>query len=502
MATQSNKKMVPLRIEVAFINLHLIAVIFFIIVNFTPQLSRGFDSVDDNGWVLDYDDDTSKQIRAVKNDKLKCQRLKYKTTFNMFVPDFRVEMDVGLRGCENYYTRVIEEILEDLGLIGRAIRIWLDILNVFALRDPSAFKEIRIQDIRTVPGLRSMLNPVTNRVNQDPDENYYLESAYLYGLGICSHLNAGPMFRITSDLLAFWRHGRILDYKFGVGLHEFVFLYELEKYRDGNNQLHMIVLVKTLANVCRSLARYPLGTDLNEIYLVTGLTGVLNNVFHLNLDIDHYRDGLGFHHIHNILGRNRNNSVCTQADYFRFRRGLTFFAQFEDEHIQEMITAGARSFVEDCYSRIASKLADDNFQLIPNDFETYVFSSMVRRELNENADGLHRMSTRLEMRVFMFSSLAERLFFEIPRKTKLVDASRSLSAYMDGKSGPCEFYARFRHLYQHRTNIFEMLEFFTILASLDLFWHPISNDATGFFFMWTICRESRLIDLPSASVLT
>lgn len=475
-------------IRIGVISLDRVAVILMIIVNSIARPSSTFDSGDN--WEL--------QIKNLKYDRLPCQKLRQNLLGPLNIPRDRVELDTRLRVCENYYTRVIGEILEDLGLIGGAIKIWLSVLNELALIEPRQFQGLNGQDIRTVPALHSMLKPVRNRVHQDPDENYYLEAAYLYGLGICTHLNSGPLFRFTSDLLSFWRTAQNLDRRYGVRRHEFVFLHELENYRDENGQLHKLVLMKTLANVCISLATYPLANDVNEIYHVRGISGIQDFMFHFGLIRDDSIDELTVPDIYDHLGPPSPGRLCNQADYYRFQRGLAFIDSFDDADHSSTRT-GTQYFVEQCYSRIAIKLAEDQIQLIPDDLETYVFTSMLRHKLNDNDYLDNRMNRQLRMRFFMYSSKAELLFFKIPQNTNLVDRSRSLAAYLDGKSGPCEFYARFRNVYQHRTSLFEMLEFFTFLATLNLFWHPISNDATGFFFMWTICRESRLIDMSQVS---
>lgn len=497
-----NIKMGRSNVRVQF---HLTSVIILLmIVSFSLHLLDASDSSSDDEdfrpQTLDVDDVTI-EIRNLKDERLPCRKLIEKVVFLELIPENLKELDSDLRQCENYYTRVIEGILDDLGLIGRAIRIWLGILNEFSLLDANRFRDIGVQNIQDIPVLHSMLRPVIEEYEEENrEENHYLASAYLYGLGICTHLNVGPLFGVTSDLLAFWRHGEILNEE-NVAEHEFVFLRELEQYRDENGQSHIIFLMKTLANVCKSLARYPFANDLNEIHLVSGLSGVVDHTFHFNLNQEDYRDGLRFRDIHDILDPPEDETrLCSQADYFRFRKGIKFLDFMNDGSVQtDLIRAGARSFVEDCYRKIAIRLANDRIQLVPDDLETYVFTSIVRRELNDNHYGLRQMSIQLEMRAFMYSTLAERLFFEIPQVSELVDASRSLAAYLNGTSGPCKFYARFKDIHHHRTSLFELVEFFTFLISLDYFWHPLSNDATGFFFMWTMCRENRLIDMESGS---
>lgn len=458
------------------------------------------DSDDDGSNDTMGDSELTRHISDFKDKLIPCRNLLQLVVTRKIEAKYRIEIQRGLEGCENHYTQMIEKILDDLGIIGRAMQEWLQIIGRFLL----TYEDEKItdqDDIYEKPHLHMMLDPTINRDEQDPDVNYYLESAFLYGLGICTHLDQDPLLGIMSDLFAYWRYGLFLEREIGEQ-HEFVFFIELQARGEESGQMPLLILMLALTNICKSLGRNPMAEHFSEIYRVSRLPDAINQFHHPSLDVNHYPDGLDADDVALLMAAPYGRK-CNQADYYRFKRGFRFTSSlYQDENSEAMfdIMAIAQIFVETCYSRLAPSLFTDGINLIPDDMESYVFTNMARQMLNsyivnnQNGDNLNTMANlALRTRAFVSITPGEKLFFQICVISHLVDYRNSLAAFLNGSSGPCRFYSEFEDLYKVRNSLFELIELFNNMASIDRFWNPMANEATGFYFMWTICRQNRLL---------
>lgn len=448
----------------------------------------------------EYLDATTVQINGLKNELIPCRNLLIVTNSLSFLDIDRKFMDQGLRKCEIYFSELIERIIDDLGLIGDSIRRWLIILNDYLLESDSEIITDN-SDIKRMASLRQKLDPMMDE-HENADQKYYLETAYLYGLGICTHVNHGPLATVLFDLKTFWLYKRLLDESLGKGRHEFVFLDEIENKLYKEDLLHPFIVTKALSHVCKSLANKPMAEHIFEILRVAGMEEARYQM-HLNTLV--WQNHISFQDIENIL-RLRSDSTCKQADYHRFQEGLRYlFSLGFGEHSREMIhiKAGAGLFIQSCLARLAPLVISDGISLTPDDLETYEFSVMVREQLNTVIQNEIRHSSEprpdhtLVTRNLIYPKPAERIFFDVPKKSKFVNADSAIAAYKDGTSGPCEFFASKWSLYGRRNSLFELIELFNFLITLKEFWDPISNDATGFFFLWRICQANRIFKMGS-----
>lgn len=471
--------------------------IIILILTFAFNLLQAFDTTDDE---QSEDDPIEKRIESLKKELMPCRRLLDHMTLPLFQKSDILSVDHGLRQCEDYYTQLIDKILDDLGLIGRAIRRWLESLATFAILMPHIFMNAGVQSVAD-PSVYRFLDPLKHRHLLAPEESYYLEAAFLYGLGICTHLEVGPLADVLSELHNFWRYSAMLDEEFGKGIHEFTYLEELKNRLRMNGQVHTFILMRKLTQICTTLSSRPMASDLKEIHRIQGLQEFIYQVRHDWYYLDDYDDGITRSAIRDILEPPREG-ICNQGDFYRFKKGLKFIYtlidNYPDDTLVKITTREMASiFVETCHSRLMPHLQYTN--LIPHDLETYVFSTMVRERLNNlftaHLEFEHLIGNQLETRSYSITSSAERLFFEIPPKCKLIDAKESEAAYLDGRSGPCQFYYNYRAIYNEKTPLFELIELFTFLNTLNMVWHPISNEATGFYFMFTLCRQNRLPEL-------
>lgn len=473
-----------------------------LIVNSGYKLARASD-ISDHESSSDSDnqlnvDNIDQMIIKFKRELMPCRKLLDIAFSLAFNKNDIHRIENGLRRCEGYYTGLIENILDDLGLIGRAIRKWLSILNEFAISEPNKFKNLVAQDLQLISVLYEKLDPSVYRNQLHPDEIYYLETAFLYGLGICTHMKTGPLKEIMMDVLSFWLYRDMLDTEIGADKHEFVFIREIEDRLDERGQVHLMALMRSLNTVCKSFIDHPVANSILEIRRIIGEQESLDQDTFDWLLFEDLEIGLSRRAIQDILAPPRDRT-CNQADFYRFKKGLKFMLSLhiDDQSLANSnIQAGASIFIETCYRQIVALLLDQQqiSKLIPDVLSTYQFSTMVREKLNRDFIEDLRIP-KLETRAFLYTSPAERLFFELPGKTRSIDAKESEAAYMDGRSGPCKFYAQYTKLYQQKDGIFELIELFTFMDTLEMIRYPISNDATGFYIMWTLCRENRLLEM-------
>lgn len=136
----------------------------------------------------------------------------------------REEVDVKLQACHETYERAIETRLEQLGIVGDAVREWLDKINELADREPNFFILLRFHsgDAREVDIIKELFEVKigqpeeipspwipfgSERPNEDPSriseeektkrlKQTLLWRAYHMGTGVCTHLKEYPLWSL------------------------------------------------------------------------------------------------------------------------------------------------------------------------------------------------------------------------------------------------------------------------------------------------------------------
>lgn len=462
-------------------------------------------------------DSNDATIFKLKVDYLTCRWVVELAYSDDITEDNQRFVDVGLRECESHYNQQIDNILDHYGFIGDAIRIWLEVINQYLLETPYGFEQlIRDDSIRNnnealYQRLYNTLRLSDHNENRDTGssrllaENRYLKDALLYGLGICMHVRQTLILNVNLDFEAYWNYLFQLDRYHGEGNHKLTYLRELERQpenRDNEHRFSPIILLRLLNKLCNNLQDFPISNIGSEIERIAGSREFIDHTRQPILNLEYYPDGITWLDIIDILEMHFYRD-CNHSDFFRFERGLNFLSYLIplNSEVGKMIRVSSDRFVNHCYSRIAIKLQEQKIKLIPDDLATYAFSLDVRDSINGQkvSSLMQRMVSNLFTRHYYETTLGDRLFFTkfSGDSGRLMSIKDSISAYLDGVSGYCRFYAdQYSDLYQYPDSaLVQLVDLFDFLTSIYGHWTPISTEATGFYFMWRMCTENRLFPM-------
>lgn len=457
----------------------------------------------------DLHDPVSTLIFNLKEDGMPCKELVEMARMGLVSEDYQVRLNDGLRECEPHYSRLIDTILDDYGFIGRAMRRWMAEVNDYLVEYHENFKNLEEKLLRNNLALHYRLDATLHlledtQIGFDPvqlEENKQLQDAFLYGMGICMHVRQTPLQHITMDWDVYWEYHETVVDLYGPDQHKLTYLTELKSKRGPDGRLSVIILLRSLSKLCYNLALYPQANYGTEISRIAGLGAFLDHMRQPVLEVQSFPHGISHFHVISILDTPVGRD-CNHSDYFRFETGMGFLRQLQLNELRSEMTIGvmADRFINNCYSRIMIKLDQQRIKLTPDDLSSYVFSLGARESFNSQLTNIQenwdKLSTQLDTREYLETTVGDRLFVDISEKSRIMSPKQGLIAYVDGLSGYCEFYSQYRFVYnQPGSALLQLIELFDFLTNLHGHWTEISSEATGFYFMWRMCRENRLFPL-------
>lgn len=443
-----------------------------------------------------------------KDKVLRCLKIAYggldellatleRTTFEMK----NNEISITLNYCARVYRYIFTRGIENLGVIGESIKVWMRILNQFLIdTNGDGFRLLQeIQNIQQLPVLERPLRdsfrqsdlhqPSSSSGSEPPSHDLgkeYLRRAFIAGDGICFHVTQTPYNHFGEALEQIWSKSEQLSLapRTEPKLPHFDFIDNLKRPRP-EGFYSVTSLYIALRRLCIKLQQNPSDNFITS----TGIyNGDPNNIDELKAYVES-----SFHWLLEQTGFQK----CTWEQIFRARdinvqvRRLT---KTDRRRLLPEIDAATSKMFERCLQPVVAGVYRDRIELLTLVLEDRLSSHSFTKELDtfvQNSALPSHISILdiLNSRDLNDHTELDELFTD-PRQRIPTMSVKIALAYLNG-SGLCNFYNSLSVF--NEGNLFNLVELMDQFASIKGFRIVVVSDITSFYYMWKHCQIARLV---------
>lgn len=441
-----------------------------------------------------------------------------------------------LINCTPFFNDLIERSLQNLGLIGKFIRIWIRAMDKFLKRARiSGYKGMMdTTNIRYLP----ILNETLRLTMQQPykfdrtifgsmafDEEgeldeyllteYHLARAYYAGDGFCNHISSAPFTTIANLVKQSIVLGKVMAKQVhdpdGTLLAQFN---PLREHFMKSNQPELIIIIQSIHHVCLSFKENPSPQLMGYLKQLTPLlkhtprsaiptllTTVNSQIVEIVGDLTEQK--LSEEQMQDKKMRyNREDDICSWLTLFKLKKLAQASLSAEETaafFLSRQRSLGANTFLEICLNKLLTKFRENHqLELWPKEFEDkMILEQIVRRlEVEPKLMGYgSRLLDLINSRDFATLSEYDNILLHNYGNyyNSMFDANKKqIINYASGSGSLCDFYTKYN---LGKGEIYHIIEL--IYATFDIveFKPKISNDATAFFYWWRICSLNSLMPI-------
>lgn len=438
----------------------------------------------------------------------------------------RENMNNKLQACHETYEEAIASKLNQLGLVGQALREWLYKINELAILDPELFRTLNSYkgDLRDFPIIRELFEvkikefdetPTpwipfgAERPNEDPSDVSDVQRAerfkqtlqwraYNMGSGICVHLKEHPLWSLYQTV-ALSRHLSILhNQEIGIDL----LPYEQKLYPDEFGYLTMTGSFLFLRYICKNFSNWNTKVKMDII----GKAPSDNN---MDTCIDHAERSI------EMFGLNGEFSVfveelgCDIKKFYRLRESIRCLVRVEDwkdikndlamlvSFGNRLITGCLESLEDDIRPFLQSIMSSPAYDKTLEEF-LGVLGNYMKKEyvIIEQSSMVHGMAVR--------SPDTTHLEGEFFLKEGTFDKFDIVQGYLDG-TRMCDLFKsnEWKHFINTPNKLIEFYEVFSEFSRTQKFrleGYAATHPAMTINQLWNMCQSIEILPLRNFSI--